>query len=202
MKEIPLRKSSAVALVDDEDYEFLSRFKWKERKHKRCNTTYATARIKGKDVRMHRLLLCPPDGMVVDHINHNGLDNRRANLRVCTQQQNSVNQRRRRKALSPYRGVSIVALFTHKGRTIRLGNFASVEEAAIAHDIANVHNNGEFALGSLNLPHALANFTAALAELRAAGFVIEESEPEPLTGVRTYRLVSGPPPDSYEIVED
>jgi hypothetical protein len=82
-------------LVDEEDFNYLNQWKWHLGKG-----GYAYRRkylSDGKDgfvsVYMHRLLLNPPPGMEIDHINGNGLDNHRANLRIVTHQQNSINHK-------------------------------------------------------------------------------------------------------------
>lgn len=85
-----------IALVDEEDFDLISSFSWWPRP--KGNTTYATRGLWKNNkqvglIRMHRLIMNPPEGMVVDHINGNGLDNRKSNLRICTP---STNQRNRR----------------------------------------------------------------------------------------------------------
>lgn len=93
MKEIPLTQGYTT-LVDDEDYEELSKHKWTAavRKH----TVYAIRyiRIGGKTVcfLMHRVLVNAVPDMKVDHKNHNGLDNQRHNIRECTESQNQQNR--------------------------------------------------------------------------------------------------------------
>lgn len=98
MKTIPLTQGQ-VALVDDEDYEYLMQWKW-------CaawngNTYYAFRGGKkehGKKrqmIKMHRDLLDTPRGLEVDHLNGNGLDNRRCNIRNCTHKENMQNQHNR-----------------------------------------------------------------------------------------------------------
>lgn len=94
MKEIPLSQGK-VAIVDDEDYEELLKFKWSARRDP--NTYYAvshtlTACRKRRGIRMHRVIIAPPIGMEIDHINGNGLDNRKENLRIVTRRQNSQNK--------------------------------------------------------------------------------------------------------------
>jgi hypothetical protein len=105
-KEIPLTKGM-VALVDDEDYYDLSKYRWYANKTG-WNTYYAfrnTPRQSGKQhlIRMHRVILNPPSDMEVDHINGNGLDNRKENLRIVTRRQNSQN--RHQVKTSKYTGV-------------------------------------------------------------------------------------------------
>jgi hypothetical protein len=107
VKEIPLRTPGYVALVDDEDYERLSKIVW-----------YASPKPNGSAyafnpgykeqprVWMHREVISAPKGLLVDHINHNGLDNRKDNLRLATNQQNQFNSRSHKNATSKYKGVS------------------------------------------------------------------------------------------------
>ena len=100
MKEIILN-SGAIALVDDEDYEMVSKYKWQESKAIRNGkyyTSYALGKTCGsnktrKTISMHRLIMNTPPHLVVDHINHNGLDNRKENLRNVTQGENQRNLR-------------------------------------------------------------------------------------------------------------
>jgi len=94
MKEILLTQGK-VALVDDEDFESLNAFKWHAKKSH--NAFYAmrnSPRINGKrhHIRMHREIINTPDGMETDHIDRNGLNNQRSNLRVVTNQQNQFNR--------------------------------------------------------------------------------------------------------------
>ena len=154
MKEIPLTKG-LVAIVDDEDYDFINQFKWcaddrggycRAMRGIHCGKKYTTQR-------MHRLLLNPPKGMEVDHINHNGLDNRRCNLRICTHAQNQHNQQKqRRRKLSQFKGVSLAGTdvkwraFIHlDSRFLSLGYFHSEIDAAKAYDEAAKKYHGEFA---------------------------------------------------------
>ena len=89
MKEISLTQGF-VAQVDDEDYDYLSQFKW-------CydSNGYAVRDTStGKHVRMQNDIMRPADNMIVDHRNHKTLNNQRFNLRVCTRAQNSQNSKR------------------------------------------------------------------------------------------------------------
>jgi hypothetical protein len=126
MREIPLTQG-LVALVDDEDYERLAQHKWCVL---RTGSNVYAKRTK-RALLMHREVMLPPPGMVVDHINHNGLDNRRSNLRICSQAENAVHRRVPRsvwqipngrwRAVSQWRGV-----------TRHLGYFATQREALAA----------------------------------------------------------------------
>ena len=97
-----------VALVDDEDYEWLNKHSWYAQKN--CSGWRAARRVRknknewGTGLFMHREIMNPSDDMVVDHINHDGLDNRKENLRICSQQQNLMNMKPR-KGTSKYKGV-------------------------------------------------------------------------------------------------
>lgn len=73
-------------IIDDADFELLSKCAWHLKRDK--NKYYARGKYKGKNVLLHKLLIYVPDGFVIDHINGNGLDNRRSNLRVITQREN------------------------------------------------------------------------------------------------------------------
>jgi hypothetical protein len=107
MKEIILTQGQ-VALVDDEDYEYLNQFKWQAFWSKKAHTFYAHRPIykgnKRTKILMHRQILNVPDGLQVDHINHKTLDNQKYNLRIVTCRQN--NQNHSRNVSSIYPGVS------------------------------------------------------------------------------------------------
>lgn len=156
MKEIILTKGMK-ALVDDKDFEEVNKHFWRVFIPKGRGTTYAirSKRVGGKMkiVLMHRQILGEPGG-ITDHINNNGLDNRRGNLRVCTDSQNLMNSRWRRKPnkTSKYRGVSYYkplnkwhAYIMVMYRNIHLGYFNTEEEAAKARADAELTLFGEFA---------------------------------------------------------
>ena len=155
MKRIKLTQGQ-YALVDDEDFEYLGQFKWCAAYYPCVDNFYADRAIhkngKTKTVRMHRLLLNAPQGVMVDHINHNTLDNRKHNLRLCT---NSQNQRNRKGAAkhnsSCARGVSWhkhrkkwQASIRLNGKPFYLGIFKSPQEASKAYEMANKKYYGEF----------------------------------------------------------
>lgn len=104
MKEIQLTKGY-VAIVDDEDFECVNRHKWVVLVNKERRTKYVM-RTETKDgkrakVYLHRFITNPPEGMVVDHINGDGLDNRKENLRICTTSENQRNSHLHRKGHLP-----------------------------------------------------------------------------------------------------
>ncbi len=161
-RKIPLTQGK-FAIVDVEDYEQLSIYKWFAVKYGRC--FYAarkgiskTTRRKTRSIPMHRQILNVPDDKVVDHINHNGLDNRKANLRIVTVLQNSWNARKQNGNLSSkYKGVSLTkrtrrwkAKISYKGKNIYLGCFDDEYSAAKAYDKKAAELFGEYAV--LNFP--------------------------------------------------
>lgn len=93
-KEIPLSQGR-LALVDDADYAELSQHKWFVDHYGYAVRNFPRSLCKTRDIRMHRVILNAPDGMTVDHINGNRLDNRRCNLRLATDAQNKCNVGRR-----------------------------------------------------------------------------------------------------------
>ena len=151
---IPLTQGK-FALVDPEDFEELSKYKWCVSRSK--HTSYAVRRGKdGKSVLMHRVIMKTPEGMVVDHINQNGLDNRKRNMRNCTRAQNACNHRPPCGATG-FRGVRYdeqtgrySACVQHKGKIVRLGEFDDPVEAALARDRKAYELQGQYAY--LNFP--------------------------------------------------
>ena len=154
MCEIILRgEKRRIALIDAGDYEEVSKYKWFFTGHR-----YAARHIKVNGRRkyeyMHRFLLKPKAGFETDHINGDGLDNRRANLRVCTVSQNQANRPPPKNNVSGVKGVSYVKTRTRKakwlagievnGKAINLGWFRTKESAAKARKIAEEKYFGEF----------------------------------------------------------
>jgi HNH endonuclease len=153
VRYIPLTRGK-YAIVDAEDFEELSKHKWTL--IRRGNSDYAGRREKGKHISMHREIMNTPDDMVVDHINGNGLNNRKANMRNCTKAQNSYNSRPRG-GHSGYVGVTYrkskgkyEAVIGFRGEKIYVGEFDDEIEAAKARDRKARQLQGEFAY--LNFP--------------------------------------------------
>lgn len=164
MKEIKLspegkkRILNLVALVDDEDYEKINKYIWHITTNKKSKTMYAATRIycelkpKGYNVKLHRMILNISDRKtLVDHINHNGLDNRKENLRICTIQQNTFNSNKR-KSISKYKGVNWVkkekkwrTRISFNKKEIYIGRFDNEIDAALAYDNAAKKYHREFA---------------------------------------------------------
>ena len=160
MKEIIINSKKygqKVALVDDSDFYWLNQWKWSL--HKDKNTYYAHRMVwlkaskKNKEIKMHRLIL----GLTsfetkTDHIDHNGLNNQRYNLRVATNAQNLANISPRKNVTSKYLGVSWrkesnkwVCQITKNGKKKYLGLFDNQEQAALAYNDAAKILHAEFA---------------------------------------------------------
>lgn len=155
MKLIPCTKGDT-AFVDDEDFVRLSQYSW-------CGGDYPIARVNGRNVRMHELLLTsskdPSDRTLVDHRDGNHFNNRRNNLRLASWQQNQANRAKTaaRTTTSRFKGVSWkpknrkwIANISVNYRTRYLGSFLDEEEAARAYDNAARQTFGVFA--RLNFP--------------------------------------------------
>jgi hypothetical protein len=163
VRYIPLTRGLH-AIVDAEDYGWLSRYKWHAQSAGRSGTFYAARNRPGGGLAlMHRMIMRPPRGMVVDHINGNGLDNRRCNLRICTRAQNARNGPKR--AGSKFRFVGVYprgdkwqACVTCNGKDHYLGPFDDEVAAAKARDRLASKLFGEYAW--LNLPPDAEPFAA------------------------------------------
>jgi hypothetical protein len=156
VKQISLTRGM-VALVDDEDFDFLSQFSWSAWKTPHHNTWYAVARKEGRNVYMHRLLLDAPPGIEVDHRDGNGLNNQRKNLRYASRSEQMMNTQKMKGKSSKYKGVSWykryskwMARVKKNGKYVFLGYFDDEEAAAQAYDVKARELFGEYA--RLNLP--------------------------------------------------
>lgn len=164
-KEIPLTQGK-VALVDDEDFKRVSQYKW----HAYCpnqwrgsNKYYAATSTRdacGKNIiiPMHRFLIGANEGLEVDHINLNTLDNRKSNLRQATRLQNSQNSSMKRTNTSGFKGASYdirakrwKSKIGYMGNQISIGYYETPELAARAYDAKAKELFGEFA--RLNFPN-------------------------------------------------
>jgi AP2 domain/HNH endonuclease len=151
MPEIPLTKGF-IALVDEEDFDLVSQMRWYAHADRR-NNVYARSRTHNQTgIYMHRLILGAAKGDEVDHHNHNGLDNRRSNLRLCSRTQNNGNARLQRHNTSGFKGVSFnkprnrwQAYINFEGKKISLGYFDSPRHAALKYNAAASEYFGEFA---------------------------------------------------------
>jgi hypothetical protein len=142
MKSIPLTQGKN-AIVDDEDYEFINKWKWHAYKGY-GGVFYAHRSLHiGKRVKhifMHRVINETPEGLDTDHVNGDGLDNRRENIRTATRSQNMFNRAKNKNNTSGYRGVSWHAKTQKWQVQVRVNNknkyiglFRSLEDAANAY---------------------------------------------------------------------
>lgn len=144
--------------IDNEDYELLSKFTW----YFWTDGVFCQQRIKEtgkkKTIRINRLIMKYPKSMVVDHINHDILDNRKCNLRICTIGQNDKNQKLRRTSTSGFKGVTWNtkdkkwrAKIRLNYKYIFLGGFDNKIDAAKAYDEGATKYHGEFACTNKSL---------------------------------------------------
>jgi hypothetical protein len=146
VKMIPLTQGF-YTYVDAEDFEWLNRYHW------HAYNGYASRCDGSGRIYMHREIMKPPKGMVVDHVNGNGFDNTRANMRNVTREDNMHNQRKHAGTASIYKGVtrgqsskgSWCARVAWRGHRLTAGTFASEAEAARAYDRLAVELFGEHA---------------------------------------------------------
>ncbi len=171
VKQIQLTQGK-FALVDDKDFEMLSQYKWYAHK---SGKTYYAERNKDKGVgKMHRLIMNCPEGMVVDHIDHNGLNNQKVNLRICSHAENNRNSKSRKNSKSQYLGVSLnikrrttpykdgtprdytrhtwIAQIETNGKNYNLGRYKTEEEAALAYNAKAAELFGKFANLNIIIP--------------------------------------------------
>lgn len=156
-----------VAWVDDEDFETVSKHKWclsKKGKNYYAVTNVPVGKYKQKTLYMHHLILPPVKGKIVDHVDRNGLNNRRRNLRHALWGENIVNSRMRvpkSSRGSSFRGVyrepgnGWYAAIRKEGKLVYLGLFDCEEDAARAFDAAAFELRGDFT--SLNFPKEVVN---------------------------------------------
>jgi hypothetical protein len=155
VKKISLTKG-LIAVVGDEDFDYLSQFKWYSVGHdgKEYAARYG-GRNKGlaQHIRMHRVVLNAPNGTEVDHVNRDRLDNRKLNLRLATRSQNGSNRDKfAGRTHSAFKGVTYhkrdrcwQATICVNGDYIHLGYFNTERGAALAYNNAAVKYHGEFA---------------------------------------------------------
>lgn len=136
-------KSGTVILADVSDYDKLSKYSWCI-----CKTGYAVANINGKVTKLHRYLLDLSDPhKLVDHKNHDILDNRRSNIRICTCEENARNKGGgnavhgiRKTPFGKYQ-----VRITFKRKEIHIGNYDTYDEAVKARYAAEDKYHGEYA---------------------------------------------------------
>jgi hypothetical protein len=144
----PNGRNMGETIVDDEDYYLLNYFSW----HLTSHGCYVCTTINNKKIRMHRLIMSCQKDKEIDHINGNSLDNRKCNLRIVDRQQNNYNKRKMKNNTSGYKGVTYnklnkkwLAQIQFNKQKIHIGLYDTVENAAIAYNIAAKEVFGEFA---------------------------------------------------------
>jgi hypothetical protein len=172
-------------LLDDEDYEWVSKHKWSLQKdHTRKREAFYVVRNvkqpdgKQKRITLHREIMKTPKGLLTDHLNGNGLDNRRANLRVCTNRENQINrrghidrafkyigiQKDKRALKKPWRPNVLVSDSSKKSgqRCVSQGYYATEEEAAYQRDLCMVKYHGTEVV--LNFPEKLSEYLNVISQ--------------------------------------
>ena len=150
-------------IIDADDKDLILKYRWNANWSKDTKTFYALRTRRSDDppglsTQLSRLIMNAPPRLLVDHINHDTLDNRKTNLRLCTRAKNNRNRRQRNsnKKTSRYKGVHTnktkpgkwFAALRYNKTTIHLGGFDSEIQAARAYNKAAKQYFGEFA--SLN----------------------------------------------------
>lgn len=144
-------------ILDDEDFERLKNFHWNITCDGYVRNSKYLRKQNGKDkykhTLMHKLILLVPDGFFIDHKNGNKLDNRKGNLRICTNSQNQMNRRKGSGFSSRYKGVhwhkkhsKWIVQIRVNGKPTHVGCFDSEKHAALAYNKSAIKHYGEFAL--------------------------------------------------------
>jgi hypothetical protein len=152
-------ENGGYAICDDCDEHWLSRFKWHSRSSERAHSEYAATFIGNSMIYMHRLVVgtCGK-GLVADHIDHNGLNNRRDNLRVCHYTQNAAySVKIKKKGATKFKGVRSRrsgrwgAEVRRGGKILSFGTHATPEDAARAYDENISKIDGPFAMTNASM---------------------------------------------------
>lgn len=151
MKQIKINNKdnqTLYTIVDDIDYYLLSKYRWYLKPR-----GYVAAYIKDKEYLIHRFIMNPNKGLYIDHKNHNKLDNRRSNLRICTQSENMGNSHAPNTNTTGYKGViwdksknRYKARIMKNGIMNYIGSYKDINEAGKAYNNKAVELFGEFAL--------------------------------------------------------
>lgn len=146
------------ALVDDDDYDWLKTFRWNVMLPKNSSTVYARHYCNGKNNYMHVMIMGKKKGHELDHIDRNGLNNQRSNLRFVSHHKNSFNKHYKRVSKNGYKGVMFDtkviarpfrARLMKKGKAYYGGNHSTAKEAAISYNKLVLEHHGD--MGTLNI---------------------------------------------------
>lgn len=142
-------KRQWLVMVDDEDYNYLNQFNWQVDKNS-CVSTHTNSLLDSRLI--HRVIMKPPVGVEIDHIDGNRLNNQKSNLRFATSSQNKINRGARKDNCSGYKGVSWhkqrnrwTARIMVNGKYKHLGLFTDILEAAKAYNHNAFKHYGEYA---------------------------------------------------------
>lgn len=151
MKEIQLTKGQ-IAIVDDEDYILLSKWKWHAKPYSNGDGYYAARTSRGATIRMHRQIMDAKTGEEVDHRDGHGLNNQRGNLRICTRAENVYNRKASSRNSSGYIGVfwhtqsgKWRARVRMEGKQEKCRTFLDPYHAALFYDFWATQYFGDFA---------------------------------------------------------
>lgn len=140
---IPLTRGY-IATVDVEDLDLVKNYSWSAIPHR--NTVYARALINGRMMTLHQYLMGSGNGVMADHVDRDGLNNRRSNLRLCNDTENKMNRGPDRDNQLGLKGVRQAgSRFLARIQSSQIGYFDSAEDAARAYDDEAVRRFGEFA---------------------------------------------------------
>jgi hypothetical protein len=147
-----------IVLIDDEDYERANLYTWHLGYDFKTNNFYVLSQEKGiikkqKTIRLHRFIMNCPNNKIIDHINRNGLDNRKQNLRICTASENRMNSiKPSHGKTSKYKGVGFYPNLNKYSCRIRInyklkhiGYFETEKEAALKYNEMAIFYHGKFA---------------------------------------------------------
>jgi hypothetical protein len=155
-----------IIIIDDEDYDKIKDYTWHINSYKNTKMIYARSSAKDGGVYMHRIIMDIHNRIKIDHINGNGIDNRKENLRIATHQQNNFNKKPYVNNKCGLKGVRLdrgnyVATITYNAVTKYIGSYKIIEEAAMAYDKKALELFGEFAY--LNYPERKDEYKRELA---------------------------------------
>jgi len=151
MREIILYKNKGIVLIDNEDFEIISKYKWH---NNGCGYAKTSIKINNKwvNVYMPHIILNIPKNIFIDHIDGNPLNNQKENLRIVTNSQNQMNSKKQKNTISKFKGVSwdkgrkrFVACIKLNNKSCSLGRFKSEIDAAKAYNKKAKELYGEFA---------------------------------------------------------